>query len=143
MNRNTANLQGLYSMSPLISFTQDQLNTIIHHCKKYCMDNIGINRDVKLSIINTHPKQDCYGEYCPNNNTITLYKNEFKTLGQFTSTFIHEYTHSLQPIKTKYYKLLVQYGYDDHPHEIEASNNEFIHNRRLLKYLRNSLIILP
>ena len=39
-------------------------------------------------------------------------------------TVIHEYAHYMQPIKSSYNKLLKEYGYDDHPMEIEAREIE-------------------
>ena len=136
-------LFGYYSSTSLKSLSDKELKNVIKICKSYCMNELGVNnrRRSKLKIkLEDNPYNVCYyGEYNPSTNTIHLFVNEMYTLGSFTSTFIHEYTHSLQPITTKYYKLLDEYGYENHPHEIEARDNERIHNRSLLKMIREKL----
>jgi hypothetical protein len=90
-------------------------------------------------VVENNPhEEEYYGLYCPVDNQISLYRDNLKTLGDFTRTFIHEYTHSLQPCRSKYAKMLDEYGYDKHPFEIEARQNEVIHNRKLLSQLRNT-----
>ena len=61
------------------------------------------------------------------------------TLGDFIKVFIHEYTHYLQPIKTKYHKMLDECGYENHPHEIEAEDNAQLLYNKFMKEYRNSL----
>ena len=126
----------------LSSFTKKELREIGRMCVEYCEKTLGVKRrkqPITFSI-RKNPYRDCYfGDYCPDANLIRVFYNEISTLGHFTSTFIHEYTHSLQPISTKYHKLLDKYGYDAHPHEIEARANESIYNRKLLAYLRKRL----
>ena len=133
----------LYSMTPLSSFTKKELRVIASLCMEYCKDNLGVNRrrrkDISISIVKNPSSDIYYGEYCPTKNVVRIFYDEVPTLGQFTATFIHEYTHSLQPIATKYSKLMKKYGYDNHPHEIEARDNELIYNRRVLSYLRKRL----
>lgn len=68
-------------------------------------------------------------------NQITIYRNNINNVRDLIRVFVHEYTHSLQPIKTKYYKLLDKYGYVDHPFEIEANNNgDMYYNQLWLAY---------
>lgn len=133
----------LYSPTPLPRLTKKELRTIAMTCQEYCETNMGINRrhktPLKIRLVKNPYSDMCHGDYCPHENTIRLFYDEIKNLGQFTATFIHEYTHSLQPIATKYGKLMKKYGYDNHPHEIEARDNELIYNRRVLSYLRKRL----
>lgn len=133
-------LFGYYSSTSLRSLSDKELKGIIKMCKSYCKNNLGVNNRKRSNlkvVLEDNPYDVCYyGEYNPVTNTIHIFVNEMYTLGSFTSTFIHEYTHYLQPITTKYYKLLDEYGYDEHPHEIEARDNERIHNRSLLKMIR-------
>ena len=79
-----------------------------------------------------------YGYYCPINNHIHVSVGECKTLGRLTSTFIHEYTHYLQPVRTKYLKSLKEHGYWDCPFEVEARTMERKLNRYLLSEMRAS-----
>ncbi len=135
-------LFGLYSSTPLYMFNKKELKDIIKVCKKYCIHNLGVNnrKKYKLSVVvEENPFEELYyGLYCPYDNQISLYSDTLKTLGDFTRTFVHEYTHSLQPCRSKYGKMLDVYGYDNHPFEIEARENEVIHNRRLLSELRKN-----
>jgi hypothetical protein len=131
-------MMGLYSLNSLSNFTNRELRMIAKECKKYCEENISKKTNVTFRVVKSRRKDDAMGDYCPYDKTINLYHDKIKNIGEFTSTFIHEYTHSLQPIKSKYYKLLKKHGYDKHPHEIESRRNEKLHNRKLLNYLRRN-----
>ncbi|MEI7494504.1 MAG: hypothetical protein WCJ92_07925 [Alphaproteobacteria bacterium] len=137
----------LYSKTPIKEFTDEELVHISQQCFDFCYELFGINRrkHTPLSIcIYDHSTENNWGyilekkwgEYCAVENEIRLFKDGIRTLGEFTSTFIHEYTHSTQPITTKYYKLVKEYSYTDHPFEVEALSNEKKYNRKLLKQLR-------
>ena len=80
-----------------------------------------------------------YGFYCPYVNHIRICINECTTVGRLTSTFIHEYTHSLQPVTTKYASANAEYGYWDNPFEVEARMMEKKLNRYLLSDLRGKM----
>jgi hypothetical protein len=143
MFKSLYNMFKLYSPTPLSRFTKKELRTIAITCQEYCETNMGINKrhktPLKIRLVKNPYSDICHGDYCPHENTVRLFHDEIKNLGEFTSAFIHEYTHSLQPIKTKYTKLMKQYGYHKHPHEIEAYNNETLHNRKALTYIRKRL----
>lgn len=114
--------------SPLSELTLNEIRVICNFSVLFCSDVLGVNRRNKnplsISICKDRRKTSIYyGEYCPKNNKIMLYRNNIRTVRDLLKVFIHEYTHYLQPIKTKYYKLLNEYGYVDHPFEIEANNN--------------------
>ena len=133
----------MYSVTPLSTLRKKDLRKIGQVCIKYCIENLGVNKRKKLPLslsIKKNPHTTSYfGEYCPDTNTIVIFYDELVTLGEFTSTIVHEYTHHLQPIASKYYKLLKEHGYDNHPHEVEARQNEKFYNRRVLAYLRKNL----
>jgi hypothetical protein len=134
----------LYSKTPLSSFTKGELRKIASVCQEYCVKKLGVKRrkkPISFSIVKNVYRDSYSGDYCPDKNLIRIFHNEISTLGHFTSTFIHEYTHSLQPISTKYHKLLDKYGYDAHPHEIEARRNECLYNKKILVYLRKSKLV--
>ena len=65
-----------------------------------------------------------YGEYCPYTHTIRIFKNNCMNVSDLITTTLHEYTHTLQPVASKYYRMLKKYGYQNHPMEIEAVENE-------------------
>jgi hypothetical protein len=65
-----------------------------------------------------------YGEYCVVDNIISINLERNVYIRCLIKTIIHEYTHYLQPIKTKYQKLAKKHGYYDNPLEVEARYNE-------------------
>ena len=68
--------------------------------------------------------KDLYGEYCSMMNEITLYWKNIPSLEVLIRTLVHEYQHYLQSPSwmTRYYKM--GYGYNDHPYEVQAFNEE-------------------
>ena len=109
----------------------------------FCSVEIGNNNrhssPISYSIRTTKSKKKTLGEYCFKTNKIIIYRHNMITLGDFIKVFIHEYTHYLQPIKTKYHKMLDECGYENHPHEIEAENNASMYYDKFMKEYRNSL----
>lgn len=91
----------------------------------YCGERLGINRrhktGIRFSIRKGYGNKLLMGNYDPYNNIITIYWNRVSNVREFIHTFIHEYVHSLQPIRTKYFKLLDEVGYERHPHELECN----------------------
>lgn len=107
-------------------------------CSKYTSKILGTNKRKRkpLSItIDDNTNATSFGVYDAFINEITIYTKHSNTIEEFISTFIHEYTHYLQPIRTKYYKLYKQFGYDNHPHEIHARENEIIYSPIILKII--------
>lgn len=108
----------------------------------FCEKELGVNNRHKTPLrysIRYKGKNKYMGEYCPEDNKIILYRYNLINLDKFIKIFIHEYTHYLQPIKTKYHKMLDEYGYDKHPHEIEADENANRLSGKFIKEYRNSL----
>ena len=121
--------------------TDKELIMFVRYMQKFCVENLGVNnrKRTKLSCELEEDKSKNYGWYCPTLNKIVITLPNCKTIGQLTTTFIHEYTHSLQPCLTKYNKLLRSYGYIKHPFEIEARANEKIYTNLLLSEFRKTL----
>ena len=67
---------------------------------------------------------DGFGEYRGWDNEIVVYWTMVESFEDISRTIIHEYQHYLQsPVwLTRYYTM--GYGYDDHPYEIQAFNEE-------------------
>jgi len=111
--------------------------SIIKQVAKFCDNKFGCKKGIGLLMVDKCDRErKCYGLYRIESNEIVIYMDVCKTVGEFTRTFIHEWTHSLQPCEKMYMKLLNKYGYDNHPFEIEAVDNEKKYNRVLLKELR-------
>lgn len=132
------------SKSPLKELTLKELKHLAKFCLTYCKNTFGVNKR-KRTELEVHVIDSCFfdekacGWYDPTDNELYIILKHCKTVGDFTSTFIHEYTHYLQPCLTKYNKLLDQHGYVNHPFEIEAYKTEKIYNRKLLFEYRKTL----
>jgi len=104
------------------------MREVVKLTTKYCVDTFGINNRKKtefvVSICKQRSGETAYGQYCPYDNKITIYYDNCPTIKHMVQTVIHEYAHYMQPIKSSYNKLLKEYGYDDHPMEIEAREIE-------------------
>ena len=103
--------------------SKKDLRTIGKYLQLFCTQYLGLNNrhqtPIKISIRKS-TTLNYLGQYEPYQNKITLFWNNIPTLEDFIHTFIHEWVHYLQPIKTKYYKLLDVWGYENHPFEEEA-----------------------
>lgn len=129
--------------TPLNTLSKKELNRLAKFCQMYCEMTFGTNKRKrnKLSVkvvssCKSMPKT--YGWYDSVKHSITLFTKRCKTVGEFTSTFLHEYTHSMQPCRTKYMKLYKIHGYKNHPFEIQAYATEMAYNKKLLAILRKS-----
>ena len=96
----------------------------------WCEKNIGVNKKrdrprltLLGGIIDDMPITT-YGEYDVDNNLISINFERNVYVRCLIKTIIHEYTHYLQPIKSKYWKLAKKHGYHGNPLEVEARFNE-------------------
>jgi len=109
---------------------------------RWCKKNMGINRRYKLqialSVRKNYFEPESYGAFDAELNEVILYYNNVKSLKLLITTIIHEYQHSLQPIKTKYYAYSKKYGYWKNPLEIDARNAEKKYFKEVLAYLNKT-----
>lgn len=107
----------------------------------FCKKNIGVNpykRDKAIYSISNEKRNDVYG-FCLNGFLIVVYAHMNPEVKEFVKTFIHEYTHTTQPILSQYSKLYRKYGYDNHPHEIEACYYEELLYKKAIKEFNETL----
>lgn len=128
----------IYCNTKIKDIDSKVFNIIINQAAKFCRNKIGSKKGIGLLMVDKSERQ-YFGAYDIESNEIVIYMDVCKTVGEFTRTFIHEWTHSLQPCEKMYMKLLKKHGYDNHPFEIEAVDNEKKYNRVLLKELRTML----
>ncbi len=76
----------------------------------------------KISIINDADLA-YYGWFETKTNKIVVNRFYACTMKLFVKTILHEYTHYLQNLSL-YKIILKKVGYDNHPYEIEARDNE-------------------
>jgi hypothetical protein len=111
----------------------------------WCEKNIGVNKKrdrprltLLGGIIDDMPNTT-YGEYDVENNLISINFERNVYVRCLIKTIIHEYTHYLQPIKSKYWKLVKKHGYHDNPLEVEARFNENTKYKDCFKSLKKIL----
>lgn len=68
------------------------------------------------------------GEYDAEDNHIYIYWRNCDSVADLVTTCIHEWTHQLQPILTKYKKY--EDDYANNPYEVEARYNETLYGAR-------------
>lgn len=131
-----------YSNTKMDKFSEKDCITIIKRISPYLKSNLGVNKRKKKDLVVEFSNIDdnSYGQYHIKENVISLNMETIPTLGLFIRTLVHEYTHYTQPCLTNYSKLFSQFGYNDHPFELEAYKNELIHGRKILNQLRKSII---
>ena len=131
----------IYSNTPTDTLTKKQIKKVLAFCSQWCYENMGVNNRKQKDLTYSYGKDvdGFYGFYCPIENHIHVSVGECTTVGRLTSTFIHEYTHYLQPIRSKYVSALKEHGYWDNPFEVEARMVEKKLNRYLLSEMRASL----
>lgn len=131
------------SKTQLNTLTEKEITKLTKFCLMYCEMTFGINKRKRRKLTvkvkgSCRPQPKTFGWYDSIKHTITLFTKRCKTVGEFTSTFIHEYTHSMQPCRTQYMKLYKIHGYVNHPFEIQAYATEKVYNKKLLNTLRKS-----
>lgn len=118
----------------------DELANIARLVLIWCEKTMGINRRHKIrhSMLLTTCESHAMGLYNPYENKMTIYINNNPYIRDFIQTIIHEYTHVLQPIKTRYNKSIPR---EENPFEIEAEENELKYYRSCWKEVRKIFAI--
>lgn len=124
--------------SSVMSLTRKERRVLAMFCLNYCIDTLGQPKKNVPTVSVVKATKEYYGEYSSEHGKIFIYYNICESVGQFISTFIHEYTHHTQNLK-KYEKLLSTVGYSDHPQEIEANEMAKLHKQKCLELFRKSL----
>jgi hypothetical protein len=130
----------------LLTKTEDltfsQTTSIAISVIDWCEKNIGVNwrypkpKITLLGGIIDNMSNTTYGEYCVVDNLISINLERNVYVRCLIKTVIHEYTHYLQPIRTKYHKLAKKHGYYDNPLEVEARYNEETRYKDCFKHLK-------
>lgn len=119
-------------ITPTSTLDRSTVRQIVKLATQWCVNNFGVNNRRRtpftVSIRKQQSGSPCYGQFCHETNTITIFINHCYNVRLIVRTLIHEYTHYMQPIRGSYYKLLDEYGYDNHPMEVEARESELQYN---------------
>jgi len=118
------------------------LREVVKYATQYCTDTFGTRKKkipFSVSIVKQRGGEPAYGQYCPYDNKLFVYHNNCPTVKLVIQTVIHEYTHYMQPVKSKYSKLMDIYGYDRHPMEVEAREMEQEYYKDCWNYIKEIL----
>lgn len=123
-----------------LSLVWDIANLTLEMCKA----TFGINNrrrvPISIAVEYSHKDGDAYGQYESDDNRISIYLSHVKSVKSLVSTIIHEYIHSLQPIPSKYEKLMKKYKYySRHPHERQAVYYENKYSKLIWEMVSQSL----
>lgn len=118
-----------YLKTDTSTLSRTALRLIAKETINYCMQTLGTKSSKRVPTVSIikRGRSRRYGQYNPNLNHIQIHYNVCGTVQLFIQTIIHEYTHYTQNLKN-YRVLYSQFGYDAHPQEIEARNNEKLYS---------------
>lgn len=122
-------VQGL-GRAPAVSIAQMAM--------RWCKRELGINKRKKFEPIWSIVKgddTDC-GAYDADDNEVWIYWDQCEDVRELIATCIHEWTHQLQPIRTKYYKY--PGSYSRNPYEREARRNEEKYTKQCWTHIKQN-----
>jgi hypothetical protein len=94
----------IYLNTKIESLGRKEVVSIANICLRWCRRHMGVNNRKKYQPIWYVVKgydSDC-GEYDATDNEVYIYYNNNLDIRELIGTCIHEWTHQLQPILTKY-----------------------------------------
>lgn len=115
----------IYLSTPLKQLGRAPTVRIANMALRWCKRELGVNNRKKYQPIWTVRKADwpdLCGEYDDEANEVLIYYDSIDTVRELLATCIHEWTHQLQPIRTKYFKY--PGSYSRNPYERQARYNE-------------------
>ena len=112
----------IYLKTPAQPLGRRELGRISHMTITWCKKNLGINQRKAYKPLfflssMVDDGQTC-GDYDDIENEITIYYKNIEDVRELVSTVIHEWTHQLQPCRSKYKKW--KGSYHKNPLEVEA-----------------------
>ena len=112
--------------------TTPELRGLVCETIKWCETNIGKkykSRTLKYRVLTLGEKYTpAYGMYCPDKNTLYVFRNHAPTVKMVIKSVLHEYTHFMQNLRW-YGHTLSKVGYDKHPQELQARGMEFFYDK--------------
>ena len=110
---------------------------------KWCVANFGVNnrrhKPFTVSIRMQVSGSPRYGEFNHIENTMVIFHNNCENVKLIVQTVLHEYTHYMQPIRSKYMELHERFSYEDNPLEVQARTNERLY-RNCWKKIKKNII---
>ena len=112
--------------------TTPELRKLVCETIKWCEANIGKkykSRTLKYRVLTLGEKYTpAYGMYCPDKNTLYVFRNHAPTVKMVIKSVLHEYTHFMQNLRW-YSHTLAKVGYNKHPQELQARGMEIFYDK--------------
>jgi len=134
-------MKQIYKSTRLTSIGRKEIVRIANMAFRWCRTNMGVNRRKKYQpawYIRKSLDDTTFdaGEYDAHDNEIYIYWNNCETVEDLIVAIVHEWTHQLQPILTKYDW---DSDYHTNPYEVEARRNEKIWGPQCWNALKQKL----
>lgn len=130
--------------TPIKHQRKKRINDVINLTIDWCINKWGVSKVGLCLDICYKEHTPSYivskGEYDIEENEIIIYPSNNSNIRDLVDTVIHEFTHHRQDM-SKYHKVLLKSGYDNHPLEIE-SNETAKKYRKVCWYSIRNLINL-
>ena len=131
----------IYLSTKIRSLGREPTVRIANMALRWCRRNIGINpRKHWLPawyVIKSPLDDNVCGEYDCYDNEVFIYWDKCDDVRELINTCIHEWTHQMQPIRTKYYKYPGSYSRNQY--ERQARYNEMKYTPVVWKLLKNKI----
>jgi len=123
-------MKRIYLNTPISSLSRAEVVRIGRMALTWCRKMLGVNNR-KTLLIETIFSADVddtkvTGAYDDVQNLIFIYYKNCDNIREFIATILHEWQHSLQPLRSKYHK--VKGPYSRNPYEIEARRTEALYS---------------
>lgn len=133
----------IYLSTKIDKIGRQKAVSIANMALRWCRRTLGINKRKRYAPKWYIRKTDdidsdfhYHGEYDPLDNEIYIYWDTVDTVADLISTCIHEWTHQLQPLLSKYD---YESDYDTNPYELEARQNEIKFGPDCWDYIKNKI----
>jgi hypothetical protein len=114
----------IYLSTPIKKVGRVEAVRIANFVLRWCRRELGVNKRKKYYPLwyIVKGEEGLCGEYDHDENEVYVYWDQCDDVRELISTCIHEWTHQLQPIRTKYFKYPGTYSRN--PYERAARRNE-------------------
>jgi hypothetical protein len=114
----------IYLSTPIKKVGRVEAVRIANFVLRWCRRELGVNKRKKYYPVwyVVKGEEGLCGEYDHDENEVYVYWDQCDDVRELISTCIHEWTHQLQPIRTKYFKYPGTYSRN--PYERAARRNE-------------------
>jgi hypothetical protein len=131
----------IYLNSPIEKLGRKEAVRIGNMVFTWCKKNMGVNNRKQYELTHYftdwHDDKNVCGEYDDSSNEVFIYYKNLKDVREMIATIIHEWKHTLQPLRTQYQKY--KGPYKGNPFEIEARRAEKLFLKPCWESIKNKV----